>query len=210
MPYFGSTVFIASIVCLFLLSLAGAISFTKALLGKRLEHASSALERRPLGSTVVGLVLGLVSFLLFAVLTKGGGGAKLLATLVAAAFVASALVGLTVVASHLGARMPTPADEASPHRQTLRGALVLELASIFPVFGWFLVFPVSIASGLGAIVIGALKKKTASAPLAAFTTHGFASPAAFLAAQGIAPPAAFLAAQGIAPPAWEPGSHVPR
>jgi hypothetical protein len=168
MPYFGSTIFIVSLVCLFLLSLAGAILFATAALGERLTRASHVLAERPMRSTLVGLLLGGTGFLVVALLSKGGGGAKLVAAIVAALWVSGAVTGLAVVAQKLGDRLSQPGDPLL--RRVVRGAIVLELAASFPFFGWFVLFPLSIAAGLGSVAMTVLRRKprlepTFAAPL---------------------------------------------
>lgn len=157
MPYFGSTIFIVSLVCLFLLSLAGAMLFATATLGERLTGASQVLAERPMRSTLLGLLLGGTGFLVAAVLSKGGGGAKLVATVIAALWVAAAVAGLAVVAQKLGDRLSQPSD--SLLRRVVRGAIVLELAASFPFFGWFVLFPLSIAAGLGSVALTVFRRK---------------------------------------------------
>ncbi len=157
MPYFGSTIFIVSLVCLFLLSLAGAMLFATAALGERITRASQVVAERPMRATLVGLLLGSSSFLVAALLSNGGGGAKLIATVIAALWVAAAVVGLAVVAQKLGDRLSQPGEPL--FRRVVRGAIVLELAASFPLFGWFVVFPLSIAAGLGSMAMLLLRRK---------------------------------------------------
>jgi hypothetical protein len=155
MPYFGSTIFIVSLVCLFLLSLGGAILFATATLGERLTRASHVLAERPTRSTLVGLLIAGTSFLIAALLAKGGGGMKLAATIIAALWVAGAVAGLAVVARKLGEALSQPSDPLL--RRVVRGAIVLELAASFPLFGWFVVFPLSLAAGLGSLALARKK-----------------------------------------------------
>lgn len=157
MPYFGSTIFIVSLVCLFLLSLAGAILFATAVLGDRVSRAAHVLGERPMRATLTGLLLGGTAFLVAAVLSKGGGGAKLVATVIAALWVAAAVAGLAVVAQKLGDRLSPPSEPLL--RRVVRGAIVLELAASFPLFGWLVLFPLSIAAGLGAITMALFRRK---------------------------------------------------
>lgn len=166
MPYFGSTIFIVSLVCLFLLSLAGAMLFATAVLGERLTRASHVLAERPMRSTLVGLLLGGTGFLVVAVLSKGGGGGKLVAIIIAALWVAGAVSGMAIVARQLGDRLSQPSDTLL--RRVVRGAIVLELAASMPFFGWFVLFPLSIAAGLGSIALTVLRRKPRVEPAFAY------------------------------------------
>ena len=101
--------------------------------------------------------------MLVALLSKGGGGAKLVATLIAALAVAAAVSGLAVVARQLGDRLSQPSDP--PLRRLVRGVIVLELASGMPFFGWFVLFPLSIAAGLGSLAMALLRRSPRVQPV---------------------------------------------
>jgi hypothetical protein len=58
---------------------------------------------------------------------------------------------------------------ASPAAAFVRGAIALELAVIFPLLGWVLVFPLTIVTALGATGFALLRwvPKAAPAPIVA-------------------------------------------
>ena len=63
-------------------------------------------------------------------------------------------VGLAVVARLAGQRLVAMYErEESPLVQTVAGALVLSFSIAFPLLGWFIIFPFSLITGLGAVVI---------------------------------------------------------
>ena len=62
-----------------------------------------------------------------------------------------ALFGTAALARHIGSRMPSNLE--IPWRAHLRGAIVLELAFLFPLVGWILVLPISILLGAGATTL---------------------------------------------------------
>jgi hypothetical protein len=74
-------------------------------------------------------------------------GAALLLLLVLAGLVGSsglaAQIGLGLVAN--------PTDETQPWRRVLRGGMVLGLTFVFPLIGWFLILPLSLIMGAGAL-----------------------------------------------------------
>jgi hypothetical protein len=71
------------------------------------------------------------------------------------AFLALLLLFSSLGAAGLAGRMGRElirrsGDTLSPTAGFVRGAVVLELASVFPVLGWFLVIPLSTLAALGA------------------------------------------------------------
>lgn len=56
------------------------------------------------------------------------------------------LAGAAGIAAQVGARLWPAAD---PWRQTRNGGLVLACASLLPVVGWFIVFPLLVIAGMG-------------------------------------------------------------
>lgn len=77
-----------------------------------------------------------------------------------------ASVGVAGIATMLGGRLPSPADEARTWNRTLRGSIVLVLSFLFPILGWFLLLPVSLIVGFGTLtrVLLTYKKVPATPP----------------------------------------------
>jgi hypothetical protein len=61
------------------------------------------------------------------------------------------LVGSSGLAAQVGYGLANPADEAQPWRRVLRGGMVLGLTFVFPLIGWFLILPLSLVMGVGAL-----------------------------------------------------------
>ena len=61
--------------------------------------------------------------------------------------------GVAGLATSIGQRLSSPVDEARPWRATLRGGVVLEVAYLLPVLGWFGILPASIIIGCGAATL---------------------------------------------------------
>jgi hypothetical protein len=62
-----------------------------------------------------------------------------------------ALLGSAGLAERLGTGLSSPADEARPWRRTLRGGLVLAGMFLLPFAGWFVLLPLVLVSGFGAL-----------------------------------------------------------
>lgn len=63
-------------------------------------------------------------------------------------------IGLAVVARLVGQRFVAMYEqEESPLVQTLAGSFILSFSIAFPLIGWFIIFPFSLITGMGAVVI---------------------------------------------------------
>ncbi len=172
MPYFGSTLFVATIAVLVVCSLAALALLSAALFGARVEAAAEALAARPNRSVLVGLPAGVIVLFVGGALLQGGGGAKLVGALLLAGFMTLSSAALATVGRVVGQRLAV--DKAAPvsARTLLSGVLVVEIASLMPFFGWLVVLPLSLAAGWGALVRTSLRR--ASKPVAApATLHGY-------------------------------------
>ncbi len=64
------------------------------------------------------------------------------------------LVGSAGLCRRIGEGLASPTDEGRQWRRVQRGGIVLALTFPMPLFGWFVVLPVTLASGLGALLAG--------------------------------------------------------
>ncbi|HZW89353.1 MAG TPA: hypothetical protein VFF12_09765 [Myxococcaceae bacterium] len=125
-----------------------------ALFRPAVERARLTYATRPVAATLAGL-LGLVPVaLVFAVFARAAHpGVKLLTGALLMVPLILALVGSAGLADKIGAGLASPVDEAQPWRRVLRGGAVLGLLFVVPLLGWFAVFPLTLASGLGALFL---------------------------------------------------------
>jgi len=134
-----------------------------ALFGPSVERARLTYAARPVGSTLLGLVL-FCPLLAFGKLAPGP--LKLLTAVVLGALLLLALVGSAGLADKIGAGLPTPLDAAQPWRRVLRGGAVLGLLFVIPGLGWFGVLPLTLASGLGTFILSRWTTPPLSVPAA--------------------------------------------
>jgi hypothetical protein len=73
-------------------------------------------------------------------------------------YMLQAHTGVSGLVTAIGRRLPSPLDEQSPWRATLRGGVALELTYLLPILGWFVVLPASIVIGTGAINVALLSR----------------------------------------------------
>jgi len=76
-----------------------------------------------------------------------------------------AVLGSAGLARLIGQRLNSPQDAQQPWKRTYRGSIVLAITFVFPMVGWFLVLPLTLLSGFGAVMISfAGRKKHAVVP----------------------------------------------
>jgi hypothetical protein len=105
-----------------------------------------------------GIPLAVLTVVLANIVNKAPGAlAALLPIAVISIFVLFASTGVAGLATTIGRRLPSPADENTPWRATIRGGVVLELAYLPPFLGWFLILPASLIIGAGAALRSIIK-----------------------------------------------------
>ena len=117
------------------------------------------------GAPVRILLLGFVNLLfwgvLFLVLSQIDV-VNLVALLIGLAALAVTVVGSTAIAQLLGDRLGVG---QTPIARLVLGGLLLLLACLTPIVGWFVVTPLFLIAGLGAGVMGLVRRRRVSAPV---------------------------------------------
>jgi hypothetical protein len=103
----------------------------------------------------ITIMMVVVTTVLFKVLGPVG---KVAGVGVVCLYMLQAHTGVSGLATSIGRRLATPLDEQRPWRSTLRGGVVLELAYLLPLLGWFVILPASIIIGSGAATLSLLSK----------------------------------------------------
>lgn len=125
----------------------------RALWPQMVADSCADLERGLAKPFFIGLPIFIVSVFAFIVLggSKHGPVGDTSAVLTIALFLFYANVGVAGLVTMLGKRLPSPADDTRPWKRTIRGGIVLELAYLLPLLGWFVVLPVSLIIGAGSV-----------------------------------------------------------
>jgi hypothetical protein len=115
------------------------------------ERAHFRLEQTPWQCFWLGGVLtAIIVIPTVILLALPFGPAKFIGwTLIALALVLSC-IGFAGIAAKMAERLARSTTQSSPAGAFVRGALALELALAFPVFGWFFILPLTIVTALGA------------------------------------------------------------
>jgi hypothetical protein len=136
----------------FFLALQGLWLSGRALAPAGFERAISQCREHPLKSFFTGLGLTLLTAVAAIVTSKAAGPGQALAIALIGAWVLLSSLGVSGLATLVGERLPSPVDARRPWRRTVRGGVVLELAFLFPIVGWFIVLPLALILGAGAAV----------------------------------------------------------
>jgi len=128
------------------------------------ERARLRLERTPCQSFWLGGVTLAVSVIpIVTLMALPFGAAKLLGWILIALVLAFSGLGAAGLAARLGERLGR-VSSLSAAGAFVRGAVVLELASFFPVIGWLIFFPLTTVACLGASAFALLHWLPKSAP----------------------------------------------
>jgi hypothetical protein len=163
MPYFGSTLFFVAILGGLIVSLTGAVLLSFALARRHVTEAAATLVERPFLSVSIGAPLGVGVVVAIAVLGNLGPLGKGLAFLWASLAVGLAVSGLAAAGARVGRALSSAGGEDVPARCVRSGTLTILFASLLPFFGWFVVFPLAVLGGVGALIASAVKSRAPKA-----------------------------------------------
>ncbi|MCI0746709.1 MAG: hypothetical protein L0Y58_15010 [Verrucomicrobia subdivision 3 bacterium] len=151
-------------------------------LAPRLVDKCHINYRRPLLITALGLLTA-APFLAVAILLgrANNPALKALAFLCVAPGIVFAMTGSAGLARKVGEGLPSTEDDKQPWRRVLRGGIVVALTLLLPLIGWFILFPWTLISGLGAVTLTLWNRRKARAP----TQHEEGQPHASAAAQPV-------------------------
>jgi len=115
-------------------------------------RARALFARRPWMPVLIGLALSLPWVVASIVLLQQpAGAAKFTGAALGCLWVLSGLIGGAGIAQHIGR---TEAGGTALWLQTVRGGLFISLTWILPLVGWLLVLPLTLAAGVGCLVLG--------------------------------------------------------
>lgn len=110
-------------------------------------------------------LIGFVNLLFFGIITLAltraqFGPLKAVGILIATILLAFLVIGASIVARALGEKLRP--NDASVTKQVLAGIVTVELANLFPLFGWIVVPILAASTGLGAVILTLFKWRAGS------------------------------------------------
>lgn len=133
----------------------------EALFRRVVERASVVYEANPYKVVLVGAIVGVPLFLASLGLLQSAAGLKLFGAVLMSALLLVGLIGSAGLARLIGSRLASSTDSAYPWRRVLRGGIVLSITFVLPVVGWFFVLPLTLASGVGAVILSRWGQRSA-------------------------------------------------
>jgi hypothetical protein len=138
-----------------MLALPGLWLLCRGLWPDAVAAAAERCRQRLWSSFLAGLPITIMMVAITAILFNVLGPLGKIAGLgVVCIYLLQAHTGVAGLATSIGHRLATTPDDQRTWRSTLRGGVVLELAYLLPILGWFVILPVSIVIGSGAANIG--------------------------------------------------------
>ena len=105
-------------------------------------------------SLLLGFAMGIPAIAIGLAISKGGPPVlKVVGILLVLLVLLAGLCGSAGLCLRIGKGLGCQVDLEEPWRRVKRGGTVLGLMIIFPVLGWFLVFPAAVFSGIGALFL---------------------------------------------------------
>jgi len=125
------------------------------LVPRLVEKSSRRLTSSPWKSLLLGLALGLpVIGIGLAAANGGSAPVKLAGIIIIFVILLFGFCGSAGLCLRIGEGLRSPLDDQQPWLRVKRGGIVLGLLFIFPLLGWFFVFPVVLLSGIGSLILG--------------------------------------------------------
>lgn len=143
-----------------------------AILPRLASRSAERIARRPIPAIALGLGVTLPWMGGAIVLMSIGGPIGLIGVILALGWVFFGLLGGAGIAEHVG-RM---GGERDGWRSVARGGLFMSLTWALPLLGWFVALPLTLAAGIGCLVLGLRREQS--------------EPALMMAAVAPAPPPA--------------------
>jgi hypothetical protein len=144
-----------------IVSLLGILSMTLVVAPNATQRFTSSLRERNIRSFFAGLPVAGGFGLAGAVVHRNPG----LFAIVGLAFGVALVLAYAAAAEDIGRRLFWSCGKDGSRASHLAvGWLVFAFGSLFPVLGWFLIFPYVSVSGLGSLLLGAFARPAGPAP----------------------------------------------
>lgn len=136
------------------LALVSLTLLVRGLWPRAVRISTERIERGLVVPLLVGLPIAFVPIFAAAVSAKLGGPIGTIAgAVILSITVFHAFIGIAGLATCIGQRLASSSDVHRPWRATMRGAVVIVLAGLLPIIGWFVLLPLVFALGTGAASI---------------------------------------------------------
>jgi len=116
-----------------------------------ITRAQTRIEKTLARSFWLGLVIIIVVTIpIVILLALPFGPAKFIGWILIATALALSSIGSAGIAAHLGAQLKQAGNNYTALGAFIRGSVILELATFFPILGWFFLLPLALITAFGA------------------------------------------------------------
>ena len=116
-----------------------------------ITRAQTRIEKSLARSFWLGIVIVIaLTIPIVILLALPFGPAKFIGWILIAASLALSAIGSAGIAAHLGERMKQAGNPYTSLGSFIRGSVVLELSTFFPILGWFFLLPLALITAFGA------------------------------------------------------------
>lgn len=116
-----------------------------------IARAQTRAEKSLTRSFWLGLVIVIaITIPIIVLMALPFGPAKFFGWVLLAASLALSSIGSAGIAAHLGERLKHAGNNYTPLSAFIRGAVILELATFFPILGWLFIWPLALITAFGA------------------------------------------------------------
>jgi hypothetical protein len=135
---------------------------------RAVERCKQTYLEKPIKSIILGVMLGVPATTIgIAILSSGTPIGQFVGLSMLFLLASLAILGAAGLSGLIGERLNSPQDAHQPWKRVYRGSIVLAITFVFPMVGWFLVFPLTFLSGFGAALLAYKGRKKVAPPIMA-------------------------------------------
>lgn len=126
----------------------------------RVERARIRSEKSPLATFFAGVgTIALFGIAVTILSATGAGPVVMIAVVLAGVGMGYSMMGISAITRRIGSRLYGDRPSVPPWRVHLLGGVVLAFSYLLPVLGWFVVLPLSLIMGAGAVTLTLFSRK---------------------------------------------------
>lgn len=165
MTTIGDVLAVIGVVVTVVVSTWALVMTVSMLFGGRATRAQARMEQAPVRTILLGAVMTLVlGFIVAALLNQPNPLGKLIGWVIYLLMLVVTAIGLSGLAGLLARRLAQMEPSLSPYGTLSRAAFICVIAMLLPIFGWFVVAPLTLFVSLGAGTLATLERTPAVAP----------------------------------------------
>lgn len=165
MTTIGDVLAVIGVVVTVVVSTWALVLTVSILFGRRTMRAQARVEQAPVKTILLGAAMTLIlGFIVVALLNQPNPLGKLIGWVIYLLMLVVTAIGLSGLAGLLARHLAQMEPSLSPYGALSRAAFICVVAMLLPIFGWFVVAPLTLFVSLGAGTLATLERTPAVAP----------------------------------------------